>query len=193
MQFADPRQRANAYLILRHLYDGDVIEWPIDDGHPLKPIFDALEMQGYVARWDRVWPLHDRYRLTEAGIAAIEAVYRPADSATVWNELRGRNMTVVERRTYLIHYGYDPYLWPLLHDPSVGWDTYYDDPGIYWGYVWEDELPYRSRHVVETGPVVDEVVVADDGPVVYDLDREASMSPDVAIASPHTSADYDVS
>ena len=78
MQFADPRATATAYLILRHLYDGDIIEWPIPDDHPLREIFMQLEAQGYVARWDRVWPLHDRYRLTEKGISSIEAVYRPA-------------------------------------------------------------------------------------------------------------------
>jgi hypothetical protein len=193
MQFADPRQRANAYLILRHLYDGDVIEWPIEDDHPLKAIFDALEQQGYVARWDRVWPLHDRYRLTETGIAAIEAVYKPSGADAVWSDLRGRNMRVKERRVYLVDHGYDPYLWPLLHDPSTSWDTYYEDPGFYWGYIWEDDTPYRTRHYVES---VEEVVpdvedVPVQAPYVVDLDREAAQSPEMAVASPVS--DYDVS
>ena len=83
MQFADPKQRANAYLILRHLYDGDVIEWPIDDAHPLRKIFHALEQQGYIARWDRMWPLHDRYRLTEAGRRQLRT------ERESWNRLAG--------------------------------------------------------------------------------------------------------
>jgi len=71
MPFADPRAAATAYLILRHLYDGDIIDWPSPDDHPLREVFAQLEAQGYVARWDRVWPLHDRYRLlTEKGTLA---------------------------------------------------------------------------------------------------------------------------
>jgi hypothetical protein len=197
MQFADPQQRANAYLILRHLYDGDVIEWPIDPGHSLKHLFDALELQGFIARWDRMWPLHDRYRLTEAGIAAIEAVYRPGGADVVWNDLRGRNLTVIQRRTYLIDHGYDPFLWVILHDSSTYWDTYYDDPGIYYGYVYEDAMPYQHRGFIDDGPVI-----MDSGPGYIDggpsqpaynvdLDREAA-GPGADLSSA-AAPDYDVS
>lgn len=154
MQFADPQQLATAYLVLRHLYDGDVIEWPIGDDHPLRPIFEALEQQGYVARWDRMWPRRDRYRLTDRGIATIEAVYRPTGAESVWNDLRGRNLTPPDRRAYLQQQGLDPMLWPLLHDPSTHWDTYRTDGGLYWDYVWEDQRPMRRRRAVAPVPVV---------------------------------------
>lgn len=194
MQFADPRQRANAFLILRHLYDGDVIEWPVEDDHALKPVFDALETQGYVARWDRTWPLHDRFRLTEQGIAAIEAVYKPAGADQTWNDLRGRNLRPEQRRDYLVNQGYDPYLWPVLHDPSSSWDTYYDEPSFYSSYIWEDDQPFRRRHhhnVVE--PVVEEVPVpVAQAPYVVDLDREAAAVGDAGVSAPLAS-DYDVS
>lgn len=193
MQFADPRQRANAYLILRHLYDGDVIEWPVDDDHAQKPVFDALEQQGYVARWDRVWPLHDRYRLTEQGITAIEAVYKPAGADQTWNDLRRRGLRPAQRRSYLEDHGYDPYLWPLLHDPSTSWDTYYDEPSFYWAYIWEDEQPYRTRHrdhrPVE--PELEPPVPAQAAPYLVDLDREAAATPELATAA--GMADFDVS
>lgn len=210
MQFADPQQRANAFLILRHLYDGDVIEWPIADDHVLKPVFDALEQQGYVARWDRMWPLHDRYRLTESGIAQIEGVYKPDGAEAVWNDLRARGMSPSQRRAYLQQQGYDPTLWPLLHDPSTNWDTYDDDRGFWWGYVWEDQMNRRYRH----RPVVtdnsnpsgyddwerqqDRQRIAEAEEAVrqkqhtVDLDREAMQDTDVAAVAAPTS-DYDVS
>lgn len=194
MQFADPRQRANAYLILRHLYDGDVIEWPVDDDHPLKPVFDALEQQGYVARWDRVWPLHDRYRLTEQGITAIEAMYKPAGADQTWNDLRRRGLNPAQRRSYLQDHGYDPYLWPLLHDPSTSWDTYYDEPSLYWAYIWEDEQPYRTRHREDrqVEPEVEPALPAQAAPYLVDLDREAAAIPELATAA-GMAPDYDVS
>ena len=141
MQFADPRATATAYLILRHLYDGDIIEWPIPDDHPLRQIFVELETQGYVARWDRVWPLHDRYRLTEKGIAAIEAVYRPAGAEAFFEDLRRRNLSPVDRRAYLQSQGLNPALWPLLHDPSTHWSTFHQMGARYHAYVWEDQQP----------------------------------------------------
>src|SRR5262245_16965328 len=108
MQFADPHARPVAYMILRHLYDGDIIEWPIPDEHALHHVFQELEMQGYIARWDRVWPLQDRYRLTERGIAAIEAVYRPAGAEAFWEDLCRRNMSPADRRAYLEAQRLDP-------------------------------------------------------------------------------------
>jgi len=146
MQFADPRATATAYLILRHLYDGDIIDWPIPDDHPLREIFAQLEAQGYVARWDRVWPLHDRYRLTEKGIAAIEAVYRPAGAEAFFADLRRRNLSPVDRRAHLQSQGLNPALWPLLHDPSTHWSTFHEIGARYHAYVWEDlQPPKRVR------------------------------------------------
>ncbi|MBN9159421.1 MAG: hypothetical protein BGO98_38825 [Myxococcales bacterium 68-20] len=141
MQFADPRSTATAYLILRHLYDGDIIEWPIPDDHPQREIFAQLEAQGYVARWDRVWPLHDRYRLTERGIAAIESVYRPAGAEAFFEDLRRRNLSPQDRRMFLQQHGLNPALWPLLHDPSTHWSTFHEVGARYHSYVWEDMQP----------------------------------------------------
>ena len=141
MQFADPRSTATAYLILRHLYDGDIIEWPIPDDHPQREIFAQLEAQGYVARWDRVWPLHDRYRLTERGISAIESVYRPAGAEAFFEDLRRRNLSPHDRRTFLQQHGLNPALWPLLHDPSTHWSTFHEVGARYHSYVWEDMQP----------------------------------------------------
>jgi hypothetical protein len=204
MQFEDPQEQSTAYLILRHIYDGDVIEWPIADDHPLRHIFAALEAQGYLARWDRTWPLHDRYRLTDQGIAAIEAVYKPAGAEVIYNDVRGRNLNAVQRRAYLTQQGYDPVLWPLLHDPSTHWDMYRQDRGRYYDWFWEDQQPYRyRRHGVYTHdpnlPDIDDDDV-DVGsqqsqrtvPYVVDLDREAgagASDPGTGLAA----ADYDVS
>lgn len=143
MQFADARATATAYLILRHLYDGDIIEWPIPDDHPLREVFMQLEAQGYVARWDRVWPLHDRYRLTEKGIAAIEAVYRPAGADAFFEDLRRRNLSPPDRRAFLQAHGLNPALWPLLHDPSTHWSTFHAIGARYHSYVWEDHQPAK--------------------------------------------------
>jgi len=129
---------ATAYLVLRHLYDGDVIEWPTPDDHPLREVFLQLEAQGYVARWDRVWPLHDRYR---RGIAAIEAVYRPAGAEAFFEDLRRRNLAPADRRKYLEAQGLNPVLWPLLHDPSTHWSTFHELGARYQSYVWEDMQP----------------------------------------------------
>jgi hypothetical protein len=149
MQLADSQQTAIGYLILRHLYDGDAIEWPISDGHPQQPVFAALEQGGQVARWDRVWPLTDRYRLTETGIATIEAVYKPAGADALWNELRARDLEPADRRTFLQSKGLDPMLWPVLHDPSTHWDSFATEGGLYWNYVWEDQRPFRRRRPPE--------------------------------------------
>ena len=152
MQFADPRATATAYLILRHLYDGDIIEWPIPDDHPQREIFAQLEAQGYVARWDRVWPLHDRYRLTERGISAIESVYRPAGAEAFFEDLRRRNLSPQDRRTFLQRHGLNPALWPLLHDPSTHWSTFHEVGARYHSYVWEDmQPPKRVRPTKQKG------------------------------------------
>jgi hypothetical protein len=174
MQFADTRATSIAYLILRHLYDGDVIEWPISETDPHAPIFAGLEAQGYVARWDRVWPLADRYRLTEKGIALIESVYRPAGADAFFEEVRRQNLAPQDRRNYLANRRLDPLLWPLLHDPSTHWSTYATVGSRYQSYMWEDHghhLDPRRHH-----------------PHLVDLDREV----DHGHVAP-TGHDYDVS
>ncbi len=143
MRFADPLAISTAYLILRHLYDGDIIDWPVATDHPQHMIFAGLEADGYVARWDRVWPLSDRYRLTEKGIATIEAVYRPAGSEGFFNDLRQRNLSPPDRRAYLQAQRLDPSLWPILHDPSTHWSTFASMGGRWSQYIWEDQRPPR--------------------------------------------------
>ena len=205
MQFADPRAAATAYLVLRHLYDGDIIEWPIPDDHPLREVFVQLEAQGYVARWDRVWPLHDRYRLTEKGIATIEAVYRPAGADVFFEDLRRRNLSPLDRRAYLQSQGLNPALWPLLHDPSTHWSTFHTIGARYHTYVWEDHQPPKRVRPTKMkraggggkGPsVVHHHHHHDDRyphpaliPQLVDLDRQAGDAGQVA---PPTH-DYDVS
>ena len=200
MQFADPQATSTAYLILRHLYDGDIIEWPIEDTHPQREIFAGLEAQGYVARWDRVWPLHDRYRLTEKGIATIEGVYRPAGAEAFFDELRGQNLNPEGRRQYLQSRQLDPVLWPLLHDPSTHWSTYASEGARYQQYVWEDTRPARRRRPPPGKVVVQKVVAVRNvvhhhhvvhhhrDPHLVDLDREV----DPTGVSP-VGTDYDVS
>ena len=209
MQFADPQATSTAYLILRHLYDGDIIEWPIADDHPQRAIFAGLEAQGYVARWDRVWPLHDRYRLTERGIAAIEAVYRPAGADAFFEDMRRQNLSPVDRRSWLQRLQLDPMLWPLLHDPSTHWSTYGTVPARYLSYVWEDQQPVRRRRpppgpAGRSGGVRGPVVIQNVHhhhhhgrphhdphlvPHLVDLDREAVDPAGIAPAG----GDYDVS
>jgi hypothetical protein len=206
MQFADAQATSTAYLILRHLYDGDVIEWPIEEDHPLRDIFLGLEAQGYVVRWDRVWPLHDRYRLTDRGIAAIEAVYKPAGADAFFEEMRGLNMTPERRRAYLLSHRLDPVLWPVLHDPSTHWSNYGTTPSPYYFYVWQDQQPVRRRRP----PARDSSTSSDDdidddagidigmvtgprpqqGSQLVDLDREADDAGGGVAAG---TTDYDVS
>lgn len=192
---------ATAYLILRHLYDGDVIEWPAPDDHPLRGVFQQLEAEGYVARWDRIWPLRDRYRLTDKGIAAIEAVYRPAGAEAFFEDLRRRNLAPQDRRAYLQAQGLNPALWPLLHDPSTHWSTFGDLGARYHSYVWEDMQPPKRLRPTKTRRaggggggvrVVNVHHVHHHEPHrahVVDLDRAAD---DPVTATPTTS-DYDVS
>jgi hypothetical protein len=212
MQLADPRQQSTAYLILRHLYDGEVIEWPIADDHPGHAVFRALEDQGYIARWDRTWPRRDRYRLTDRGIAAIEAVYKPSGAEVAYDELRRMNLPAAKRRAYLQSRGYDPTLWGLLHDPSTCWDTWESDPGRYHHYIWEDAGPARRyrRSGLADGDLDDDGIPdalerdneaaaasvaaaaaeAQRQHHTVDLDREAGG---VDVAGPQGHADYDVS
>ncbi|HEU0031406.1 MAG TPA: hypothetical protein VFQ53_12295 [Kofleriaceae bacterium] len=214
MQFADPQELSTAYLILRHLYDGDVIEWPIADDHPAHGVFAALEAQGYIARWDRLWPMRDRYRLTDKGIATIESMYKPAGADAFFDDLRNQNLSPADRRSYLQTAGYDPTLWPLLHDPSTHWDTYRLYGSRYHDYIWEDQRPLRRKRqavkqqklasskplkTTTTKPVKQTVVrtVRDPNdplyvPYLVDLDREAS-SADADVSVSPAQPDYDVS
>lgn len=209
MQFTDPQELSVAYLILRHLYDGDVIEWPIDEAHPDRKVFEALEAQGYIARWDRTWPRHDRYRLTDRGIAQIESVYRPAGADRMWNDLRSKNLSPEDRRSYIQSQGYDPVWWGILYDPSTHWDTWRTDGGRYHRYLWEDRYGRRWRrddYDDYDGPSYDSsepddpltpVLAAEAERAAHqhthtvDLDHEASADGALAEMSQHS--DYDVS
>ncbi len=176
MQFAASEDLAQAFLILRHLYDGDVIEWPIANDHPLRAIFESLEQQGEIARWDRTWPRHDRYRLTERGIATIEAVYRPAGADAIWNELRTRDLPPQDRRSYFQDLGYDPLVWALLHDPSTHWDSYRTDRSRYVDYLWEDgRRRSRDEDLAQAAAMPDPHAPIKKGvmPYVVDLDSQA--------------------
>jgi hypothetical protein len=191
MLFADPNANAVAYLVLRHLYDGDVIDWPLDEDDPHAPLLAALEQQGLVARWDRMWPLHDRYRLTESGIAAIEAVYRPAGAEEIFEGMRQANLPPPERRGYLQSRGLDASLWPILHDPTTHWTTWGSSAPRYQSYVWEDLLaPRRRRTRTDVSRMVnddDDVNRMRQAQMLIDLDRD---EPRPLVSPQH---DYDLS
>ncbi|MFO0741488.1 MAG: hypothetical protein U0270_36665 [Labilithrix sp.] len=194
MRFADPNAIPTAFLILRHLYDGDIIDWPIPDDHPQRDIFQQLEAEGYVARWDRVWPLHDRYRLTEKGIATIEAVYQPAGSEAFFEELRRQNLRPADRRAYLQSRRLDPNLWPVLHDPSTHWSTWYTTGGLYQRYLWEDHHPPPRRRppVKPQGEQRfddDDAWRRDRDRAAYNVDLDRRNDEPAGLATP----DYDVS
>jgi hypothetical protein len=139
MMFQNPRDTGVALLILRHLYDGDVIDWPMPDDVAQAPIFKGLEAEGYIARWDRIWPLTDRYRLTEKGIKTIESVYRPSGAEQLFAQLVARNLSPSARPPALRAMGCDPTFWPVLHDPHTHWMSWPEQPGPYQRYVWEPE------------------------------------------------------
>jgi hypothetical protein len=206
MQFADPQASATAWLILRHLYDGDIIEWPVGEDVPQQPVFAALEAQGYIARWDRVWPLRDRYRLTERGIAAIESVYRPAGAEAFWDDLCRRNLRPPDRRAYLQSQRLDPVIWPLLHDPSTHWSTYASVGSRWQAYIWSDTRPPKPTRADKRKPMKGGGARGGPGPRVHhhhhhhhdhphqvpylvDLDRQAH-DPGLGVPATH---DYDVS
>ncbi len=196
MRFADPSSASTAFLVLRHLYDGDIIDWPIPDDHPQREVFVQLEADGYVARWDRVWPLHDRYRLTEKGIATIEAVYQPAGAEAFFEELRRQNLRPADRRMYLQSRRLDPGLWPILHDPSTHWSTWPGAGGLYHSYLWEDHRPPQRRRPPARA-VAPRMTEDDDllrrererAPYLVDLDRTRDDAEPGGLTTP----DYDVS
>lgn len=124
-------------LVLRHLYDGDVVDYPLPEDHPDRSLFDGLERKGWIARWNRMWPLRDRYRLTDRGIAEIERQYDPTTAEAVLGELRTLGLRPEERRKWLRGRGYDPGIWPVLHDPHTHWETWRYDPGPNFLYLHE--------------------------------------------------------
>jgi hypothetical protein len=215
MAFSNPRDALTSYLILRDLHDGNVIDWPLDEGHLLRPLFDKLTEQGYVARWDRMWPLHDRYRLTEKGIATLEAAYRPAGAPQFVEQIRAQRLPAPQRRAALQAQRLDPVLWPILHDPYTHWSTILQDQGPYYRFFWEDQAPRRRpappkpakpaapkaqvrvggggrgmRAVLpHTHVVVHEHHFHQDPSTLVDLDRETD-DPDYVAPEP---GDYDVS
>ena len=136
--FSNPRDSALGYLVLRHLHDGDIIDYPLPDDSPHVPLFQALEARGYIARWHRIWPLSDRYRLTELGVQTIESAYQPSGADEIFQQLRAQNLSPDGRRRLLQQRGLDPVLWPVLHDPYTHWLTWSDGPGPYHRYIWED-------------------------------------------------------
>lgn len=162
------RRRAISLLILRHLHDGDVIDYPIAEDHAHREIVQELEAQGFIARWDRIWPLHDRYRLTEQGIAEIEKVYKPEQYEKDMAALRQQNLSPEDRRRYLRDRGYDPYASTVVHDPYADWNTWDDDdPGVLFGYIFSDR-DTRQDWIPE--PVIEP---PSSPPIVEDLDTAA--------------------
>lgn len=123
--------------MLRHLYEGDLIDYPVPDDHADRPLFDGLERKGWIARWRRIWPLRHRYRLTERGIAEIERQYDPATGERVFAELRAQGIPPKQRGAWLRDRGYDPGRWSAIHDPHTHWETFRHDPGPNWLYVRE--------------------------------------------------------
>lgn len=132
-------------LILRHLHDGGVIDYPLRDDHPAASAMAALMSRGLVAMWDRIWPLHDRYRLTPAGMEWIEATYRPGRAEAVFQELRAAGIPVEARGRWLEERGHDPLRWPAVHDPYVNWDSWTDDPGVWFLYVHDAHAQLREQ------------------------------------------------
>jgi hypothetical protein len=124
-------------LVLRHLYDGDIVDYPLPDDHPDRPLFDGLERKGWIARWNRMWPLRDRYRLTERGIAEIERHYDPKKAEAVLGELKSMGLPPDKRGPWLRSKGYEPESWSTLHDPYTHWETWRTDPGPNFLYVHE--------------------------------------------------------
>lgn len=135
-------KRLRGLLILRHLADGDAIDYPVPDDHPHARVFKELEAEGWVARWDRWWPMADRYRLTEKGQERVQKLYQPDVFEKLYEKMQTQDLSPADRRAFLRAEGIDPEVAPALHDPSVDWTSWSDDdPGPYWAYVWEGKTP----------------------------------------------------
>jgi hypothetical protein len=156
-------------VVLRFLHDGEIVDYPIRDDDDLRAVFDVLEREGYLARWNRTWPLNDRYRLTEAGIAEIEKYYRPGPAENAHREMRERGLAPGDRQRWLRERGHDPFLWALLNDPYIDWRSWWSHPGPYARYVFEQAAP-REPALASSGSDIPEPRVA--RPHLVDLDRE---------------------
>lgn len=132
-------------LVLRHLYDGDIVDYPLPTEHPDRPLFDGLERKGWIARFHRMWPLRDRYRLTDRGIQEIEGKYDPAGAEAVQSELTSLGLPPEQRGPWLRSRGYDPKIWSSLHDPYTHWETWREDPGSRFLFVNEITRAARER------------------------------------------------
>jgi hypothetical protein len=151
-------------LVLRHLYDGDLLDYPLPHEHPDWAVFDALEQRGWIARWDRIWPLRDRYRLTEAGIAEIERHYQAERGEELLGELRAARVPAEQRRRWLRDRGVDDDVWPELHDPHTHWESVRFDGGPLRRWVDEVAVAASPRPAAPEPPERD---------AVEDLDRGA--------------------
>jgi hypothetical protein len=119
-------------------------------------VFHQLEALGFIARWDRTWPLRDRYRLTDRGIREIEKHYRPADAQRVFQQVRQANAgSPKARQAALRQHGVDPWHWSILHDPYTHWSTWGTNHGSYHRYFWEEPVSHRRHksHGVHEAPV----------------------------------------
>ncbi len=143
--FSNQRDATSALLILRHLHDGEAIDYPVPVDSPHAHLFAQLEADGYIERWDRFWPLSDRYRLTERGAQTIRSCYRPANAAAVMQQLRARHLAPPARPQALRAMGFDPALWPILHDPGTDWRLWPAQIGPFQRYVWEASLVQPAR------------------------------------------------
>lgn len=141
MMFSTHRESVIGLLVLRHLHTGNVIDYPAPESLPQIKILKTLEDNGFIERWNRLWPLADRYRLTAKGVQAIQAAYRPDNAEAVLQQLRARNLAPSARPQALRALGYDPNYWPILHDPHTHWMTWPELIGPYQRYIWEPELP----------------------------------------------------
>jgi hypothetical protein len=149
--FTNTRDTTLGMLILRHLHEGDVIDYPVDSDIPQAYIFRALETSGYIERWHRIWPLHDRYRITPQGLAALQKVYQPESAQATLAQLGAQAQNPYARRQLIQGRGVDPALWGALHDPHTHWMTFHQYPGPYHRYLYADryERRYERRREVE--------------------------------------------
>ena len=92
MMFSNHRDSVTGLLILRHLHTGNVIDHPAPEALPQARILKILEENGLIERWNRVWPMTDRYRLTEKGAQVIQGAFRPEGAEAIFQQLRSRNL-----------------------------------------------------------------------------------------------------
>jgi hypothetical protein len=164
----DTSERAIRLLIMRALLDGDVIDYPIAADHRKHGLFSALEAEGLIARWDRMWPLHDRYRLTERGTSLIQRLQDP-DAQDFFERLKEQGLSPAARRKELRSRNLDPFDYSVVNDPYSSWETWDDDPGAFFLYVNEQDSEEPSDR-----PVISHAAVPRSAGVI-DLDRDADL------------------